>query len=192
MIKKPIMNQPAPRIIVDIDNTLWDFASVLYDRLSGYGVPEPDKWHWDFWKSYMPVEVFLQHIDAVHKSQNGNHAPFPESRDFLLALKRSGWHIVVASHREPSNYGTTENWLNYHKLVFDELYVGPDKTVLFDTSAAVIDDSTDTLDKALKKNLIRAGLRYSWNKESDHPLFGNLTDVFSYLERRVPTSDRAS
>ncbi len=186
------MNKTSPCIIVDIDNTLWDFAAVLYERLRVYGVPKPDKWQWDFWERYMPVEVFLQHIDDVHKSQNGDHALFPESREFLMALKRSGWHIIVASHRDSNNYATTENWLNHHGLVFDELYVGSDKTVLFDTSRAVIDDSTDTLNKAVKMNLIRAGLRYSWNKESDHPLFDNLTDVLEYLKKIVSTGDRAS
>jgi len=186
------MHQLAPRIIVDIDNTLWDFAAVLYDRLRAYGVPEPDKWHWDFWEQYMSPEEFVSHIDAVHRSQNGDHAPFPESRKFLHALKHSGLSIIVASHRTPGNYAATENWLNHHGLVFDDLYVGPDKTQLFDASRAIVDDSADTLNKAAQKNLIRAGLRYSWNKESGHPLFNNLMDVLEYIERKLPTGGRLS
>ena len=134
----------------------------------------------------MSAEVFLQHIDAVHKSQNGDHAPFPESREFLNTLKRNGWHIIVASHREPDNYATTENWLNHHGLVFDELYVGLDKTQLFDRCIVVVDDSTDMLDKAAKRGLIRVGLRYFWNEKSDHPLFDNLKDIFEYLEKKAP------
>lgn len=171
------------RIIVDIDNTLWDFAAILYQKVSKLGVPEPSNWHWDFWEAYMSFEQFMKYIDEVHKEQDESKPPFPESRGFLNALKETGYHITMASHRNPENYSYTKKWLVYHELAFDDLYVGHDKTKLFDANDAVVDDDVETLNKAADKKLVRAGLRYSWNKDSGHPLFENLNEVLGYLEK---------
>lgn len=106
------------QIIVDIDNTLWDFAAALHQKIRTYGVPEPNMWKWDFWSEYMSPEEFLRHVDDIHKAQNSDHLPFPESHEFLCALKHIGYRIVIASHRNPENYSSTEKWLNHHELVF--------------------------------------------------------------------------
>jgi len=37
--------------------------------------------------------------------------------------------------------GPTERWLRKHELVFDELHLSFDKTVLFDKAAVVVDDA---------------------------------------------------
>ena len=82
------------RIIVDIDNTLWDFATPLWKKIEHFGVPRPSEWHWDFWKEYFSIEQFLDYIDEVHEEQDANTLPFPEAAEFLSGLKKSGCHIT--------------------------------------------------------------------------------------------------
>jgi len=178
------------RIIVDIDNTLWDFATRLWKKVEHFGVPRPSEWHWDFWKGYFTIEQLLDYIDEVHEEQGANTLPFPDAADFLSALKKGGCHITIASHRNPASRDVTEKWLHSQHLVFDDLYVGPDKTVLFDDHQAIVDDSSELLDKAAIKGLITAGLRYSWNRDSKHSLFGSLSDVLVYLNRKTDNCRR--
>ena len=178
------------RIIVDIDNTLWDFATPLWKKVEHYGVPRPSEWHWDFWKAYFTIEQFLHYIDEVHEEQDASALPFPEAADFLLDLKKGGCRVTIASHRNPASRSITEKWLTMHGLAFDELYVGPDKAVLFDDHQVIVDDSSDVLDKAAKKGLITSGLRYSWNRDSKHSLFANLSDVLVYLHERTDNCRR--
>ena len=102
----------------------------------------------------------------------------------LSALRTRGYHITIASHRNPASRGVTGKWLQAHGLAYDELYVGPDKTVLFDDHHAIVDDSAELLDKAAARGLITAGLRYSWNRDSEHSLFENLSDILVYLHER--------
>jgi hypothetical protein len=172
------------RIIVDIDNTLWDFATPFWKKIEHLGVPRPSEWRSDFWKAYLTVEQFLRFIDEVHEEQDAGAVPFPEAAPFLSALKAGGRHITIASHRNPASRGVTEKWLQAHSLAYDQLYVGPDKTVLFDDNHALVDDSAELLDKAATKGLVTAGLRYSWNRNSGHSLFENLSDVLAYLDER--------
>ncbi len=178
------------KIIVDIDNTLWDFAARLWKKVEHFGVPRPSEWHWDFWKDYFTIEQLLDYIDEVHKEQDANTLPFPEAADFLSGLKKGGCHITIASHRNPASRDVTDKWLKMHGLAFDELYVGPDKTILFSDHHAIVDDSAELLDKAEKKGLITAGLRYSWNRDSRHSLFENLTDVLVYLHKKTDNCRR--
>ncbi len=173
------------RIIVDIDNTLWDFATPLWKKIEHYGVPRPSEWHWDFWKDFFTFEQLLRYIDEVHEEQDANTLPFPDASDFLSGLKKGGCYITIASHRNPDNRGITEKWLTVHGLTFDDLYVGSDKTILFDDHHVIVDDSAELLDKAAAKGLITAGLRYSWNRDSAHSLFESLSDIITYLQKRT-------
>ena len=169
------------RIIVDIDNTLWDFATPFWKKIEHHGVPLPSEWTGDFWKDYFTIEQFQRYIDEVHQEQDAGAAPFPEAAAFLSALRTGGRRITIASHRNPASREVTEKWLKTHSLVYDELYVGPDKTVLFDDHDAIVDDSVELLDKAAAKGLITAGLRYPWNRDSEHCLFENLSEILVYL-----------
>ncbi len=172
------------KIIVDIDNTLWDFATALWKKVEHLGVPRPSEWQWDFWEEYLTIEQFLRCIDEVHEEQDASARPFPGATDFLAALRKDGCHITIASHRNPASRAVTEKWLKTHDLAFDDLYVGPDKTVLFDDHHAIVDDSAELLDKAATRGLITAGLRYPWNRDSGHRLFENLSEILVYLEAK--------
>lgn len=177
------------KAVVDIDNTLWHFCDVLYRELKGItsSIPAPDHWtDWDFWKNYCTEDEFLEAIRRIQLNQDDpGHLPYAEARDFLYALKRHGFHIVIASHRDQESFPRTERWLLRHDLFFNELHLSPDKTVLFDeTCRIVVDDSPSVLDRAAEKGILATGLLFPWNRGHAHNgfrLFNNLNDVLMHI-----------
>lgn len=179
-------------IIVDIDNTLWDLAPVLYERLRAArpGFPHHSQWtSWSFWKGLIPAERLYGIVRDVHMEQD-TFEPYNGSRGFLERLRGKGFHIVIASHREQEAYGSTQRWLEKYNLPFDEIHLSYDKTVLFDQCWAVIDDSPATLEAAKRAGIIRAGLRNPWNESEDHPLFSDLGEIYRYLEMQCAVRKR--
>ncbi len=173
-------------IIVDIDNTLWDFASVLYQRMRAVNpsVTPPQEWHiFDFFKTYISTETFLEIIKSIHVDQD-HFLPFGDARSFLSSLKALGFHIIIASHREEGTYEVTAKWLEENDLVYDELHLSYDKTVLFDDCAAVIDDSPFVLEKAKEAGVMGLGLRMAWNESEEYLLFESLTEILGFLEKQ--------
>ncbi len=175
------------RIIIDIDNTLWYLAPELWEQLKKVNpqMPPPDQWGTRAsLERYMSLKEFFRVLKSIHMQQE-TYPPFPESQYFLGALKQKGFYIVIASHRSQDTYGPTVNWLNKYRLLFDEVHLSYDKSVLFAGSLALVDDSPINLDKALQTGLLGTGLIYPWNEKSGHPLFRNLIEVLRYLDSRL-------
>ena len=176
------------RVIVDIDNTLWDFGSILWEYLKAINAhtPEPSAWHeWDFWEDYITEKEFYISIHSIHLNQNHHKfKPYPEAKSFLDSLMKDGYYVLIASHRDEDTRDSTIKWLNTHELVFDEVHLGHDKSVLFNDCYAIIDDSPILLDKAKHLGIVRTGLMHPWNKESGHPLFDNLNKVYEHFKNR--------
>ena len=91
-------------------------------------------------------------------------------------------HIIIASHREKGALDATVKWLKKNDLIFDEIHLSYDKTVLFDDCWAVVDDSHFTLEKAASAGIIGTGLKMPWNEHKDYTLFHNLIEVLLYLK----------
>ncbi len=174
------------RIIVDIDNTLWDFGSVLWEYLREVNshIPRPTAWlKWDFWVDYVTEKEFSDSIRSIHLNQTHHRfVPYPDAKSFLDSLKKDGYYVLIASHRDEDTLSSTIKWFNTHELAFDAIHIGHDKSVLFDGCHAVIDDSPLLLDKAKHFGIIRSGLMHPWNKESGHPLFSDLNEVYNYIK----------
>lgn len=174
------------RLIVDIDNTLWDFGSVLWEHLKEVNpqTPEPTAWYkWDFWMDYVTEKEFYTSIRSIHLNQHDNRfIPYSDAKFFLDSLKNDGYYVVIASHRDEDTRDSTIKWLTTHELTFDDIHLGHDKSVLFDSCHAVIDDSPILLDKAKHFGIVRTGLMHPWNKESGHPLFADLNAVYRYIK----------
>lgn len=171
------------RIIVDIDNTLWDLAPVLYEGLTCENpeLPPVSAWdRWDFWRGHIPREVFYTVLREVHMRQD-RFAPFPDARPFLTGLREDGFHVVIASHREKAAFDATSRWLDKYDLPYDDLHLSNDKSVLFHMSWGVVDDSPVVLEGARAAGIVRAGLRRPWNTGTDHPLFADLMEILAYL-----------
>jgi hypothetical protein len=171
------------KIIVDIDNTLWDFAPVLYGRIKEINpaITPPTEWLvWDFWRPYLSSHQLYTIIRDIHMEQD-SYPVYPDAASFLASVKDLDLHIIIASHREKGTLEATTRWLVKHSLLFDEVHLSHDKSVLFDDSWAIIDDSPATLQKAAEFGIVRAGLRTPWNRHDNHPLFDNLMEVLDYI-----------
>ena len=80
------------KIIVDIDNTLWDFAAILYERMVMVNpvLPPPSEWReFDFWRKYVSPREFYTLIRGIHIDQDA-FTPYPEASSFLSSLKKTG------------------------------------------------------------------------------------------------------
>lgn len=171
------------KIIVDIDNTLWHFAPVLYERMKMLNphVIEPSKWYdFNFWRPYLNVKEFYRIINSIHEDQE-IFTPYPDAQMFLSSLKDMGFYIMIASHREKNTLGPTVNWLNKHHLIFDEIHLSYDKSVLFDSCSYVIDDSPIILEKAAKSGIEGFGLKMPWNENGDYRVFDSLTEILYHI-----------
>ncbi len=178
------------KIIVDIDNTLWDLSPELWTHLIPYNrrIPSPAHWNdWDFWEEHVPLRDLLRALRKVHDQQD-LYLPYPESRAFLKGLKERGFNILIASHRDKDTLDPTLRWLKKHDLPYDEVHLTGDKTVLFDRSVAIVDDSPVTLEKAAEAGIVHAGLLAPWNAGTGHPLFKTLPEVLEYIDSRIPPS----
>jgi hypothetical protein len=178
------------KIIVDIDNTLWNLAPELWKQLQNFNphMPLPEKWRdWDFWEEYVRSKDLYRALREVHMKQD-QYPPYPESREFLAGLKGRGFYIIIASHREKGTLDPTVRWLRKYDLSYDEVHLSSDKSVLFDGSWAIVDDSPVTLKKAARAGIIRVGLRHPWNEGTDHPLFNNLFEILNFIDGKLTVS----
>ncbi len=180
------------KVIVDIDNTLWDFASVLWERMRKINpeVPAPEEWTlFDFWRQYCSPREFYAIIKGIHCEQD-RFNPYPDAKEFLASLSRLGFYIIIASHREKGTLEPTIKWLEKNDLIFHEVHLSHDKTVLFNDCWAVVDDSPFILDKALEFQVLGTGLRVPWNKNGKYMLFDSLAEIYNFLndkERAIST-----
>jgi len=169
--------------LIDIDNTLWDFASVLYEEFIkvNSSVPQPEDWHkWDFWIDYIDAKSFYKIINRIHLKQE-SFGVYPDAGKFLKNLKSSGYKLIIASHREERSRVSTIKWLIKHRLPFDELHICSDKTVLFCNCHIVVDDSPHVLQKAQDSGIMATGLEFPWNRGNGFSLFKNLSEILQHL-----------
>jgi len=141
----------------------------MYDRLKKINpdIPTPMQWNqWDFYEPYCSEEQFLAVINDIHQNQDhDDHIPYPEAGNFLETLKERDYYIIIASHRSPVFTVQTERWLQKHGLLYDDLHLSHHKTELFDMSTAVVvDDSPQVLEKAVENGSLATGLSFPWNR----------------------------
>jgi hypothetical protein len=187
------------KVVIDIDNTLWHFCDALYERLKEINrtMPSPADWvHWDFWESYCSQEEFFRAIEEIHLNQDDEkHLPYPEAGNFLKTMKQQDFHIIIASHRNPGSIEQTRRWLLTHHLIFDEIHLSYDKTVLIDTTChAVVDDAPHILEAAADRGVTAAGLRFPWNRNGNnngYKLCEDLHEVLEYILQKSFTRTAA-
>jgi hypothetical protein len=171
--------------IIDIDNTLWQFCDVLYEKLKKVNkqFPTPDQWtRWNLWEGYCSKQDFFGAIDTIHLNQdNEKYQPYPEAKGFLSTLKEHDYHITIASHRSPHYVKATEKWLEQNGLVYDVLHLSHNKTTLFNMfTDVVVDDHPGVLEKAVESGAMATGLLFPWNKaysNSGFRLCRNLDEI---------------
>ncbi len=175
------------RIIVDIDNTLWNLAPELWEGLKKVNpeMPPPAEWdsRWSI-ERFMPIKEFFRVLKGIHMRQE-SYPPFPDAEHFLRGLKERGFYIVIASHRAPDTYKPTVSWMQKNRLAHDEIHLSYDKSVLFPDSIALVDDSPLNLGKAVEAGILGTGLLFPWNENSGFPLFKTLSEVLEYLDSKL-------
>jgi hypothetical protein len=65
--------QSQKKVIVDIDNTLWNLAPVPWEHLKAINpeMSERSEWsYWDFWERYVTMKDLYQVIRNVHMQQD--------------------------------------------------------------------------------------------------------------------------
>jgi hypothetical protein len=172
------------KCIVDIDNTFWPFAPVLYRCLREISpaILPIEKWGaWRFWGKEMDTETFYGVLKKIHMMQE-EFAPYDDAKQFLRSLKEMGFRVLIASHREREAYGPTARWLMKYELAFDELHIVKDKSILFEGAFGIVDDSPITLAKAKGAGLVTTGLLFPWNEGLGYTLFESLPEVLTYIE----------
>ena len=176
---------------MDIDNTLWNLAPEFWDALTKVNPKMPSPALWGGRKAieqYLPIKEFFRVLKEIHMRQE-TYAPFPESEFFLASLRKRGFYIIIASHRHRDTYGPTVNWLKKNRLLFDEIHLSYDKSVLFPKSTALVDDSPMNLQKAAEAGILGTGLLFPWNETSGFPLFKTLMEILEYLHSNLGSGE---
>lgn len=154
------------RVILDIDNTLWNFANPLFSYLKKINSNIPHYYYWNSWDFFLPYiseKDFYDAVEKVHKEQD-IYAPYKGASELTKALKDVGAHITVASHRKEQTRTVTELFLNSHNILFDELHLSNDKTPLFTNALYVIDDAPHLIEEAHNRGCKVFSLSQPWNK----------------------------
>lgn len=175
-----------PVVVVDVDNTLFDYAGELHKELCKVcrDIPAPENWsEWDFYTKYMTKKQFYEAVDRAHARQM-DFKPFEDACEFLENLSKN-YKVCIASHRENRFLELTRNWLDKHGLHYDEVHVLPDKSALFDKSVKlVVDDSPHIIQEAEKKCIRVCAISYPWNREMNGNgcvMGTSLSDVYKKL-----------
>jgi hypothetical protein len=168
--------------MVDVDNTLFDFATPLYEmfKKDGINIPPVESWNkWDyFYPEYMTSKVAHEYFNNVHSHQL-EYEPFEDARAFLENLIKTR-KVVVVSHRRPCQCEELKKWLEINNLPFDEVECASDKTKMFGSNIfdAVIDDCPMTLTAAKNAGIAGYGLIRPWNVGcKDGILLPTLTEI---------------
>lgn len=177
-----------PVFVVDLDNTLWPFEKPLRAHLHRYfDMPIDVKWDkWEFYKDYAISDSdFYEAVSKIHRMAGifpQEHRPYSGAAELLDYLGHLGT-VMIASHREPSLFHMTANYLNSWGLKAPGLYVGWDKSFLYTDNAVVIDDSPKNIQIAIGRGIPVLSLRQDWNKDMELPLFDNLNQMYEYISR---------
>ena len=179
-------------VIIDIDNTLWQFCDAFYAELRKINdnFPRPENWsNWDIWEGYCTEQEFYKAVNIIHLNQdNSDFQPYREAKGFLAALKQNDCHITIASHRSPEYMIPTENWLKKHGLLYDDIHLSYHKTTLFNNDTdVVVDDSPYVLERAVESGALATGLLFPWNRayrDNEFRLCNNLNEILDGILKR--------
>ena len=168
--------------MVDVDNTLFDFATPLYKTFieASINLPPPENWNkWDyFYPEFMTSKVAHDHFDMVHSHQL-EFEPFEDARVFLEHLIKDR-RVIIVSHRRSHQCAELRKWFDVKDLPYDIVECSNDKTKMFDKNVfdVVIDDCPRTLEAAYKAGIKGYGLQEPWNADCKYgTLLPSLTDI---------------
>jgi hypothetical protein len=158
----------AVRIAIDIDSTLhhhWPLLAAAARRR--YGVELPYEHQFPSTARRLSEEQLRVCIEDTHSDEAiAGARPYPHAVETVNGWHGSGHDIHITSHRAERSVTATRRWLDGIGLHHDELWCGYDKVVHCRQIGIdlLIDDSPDTLLRALDAGIIAATLRHPWNE----------------------------
>jgi uncharacterized protein len=155
------------RIAIDIDSTLhhhWPLVAAAAKRRFGVDLPYEEQVPWTTVR--LDDAQLLACIEDTHSDEAIAAArPYPHAVDTVNGWYDAGHFVEIASHRAERSVAPTRRWLHDIGLRHHELYVGADK-VAHGVAIGIellIDDSPDTLLRAVDAGMRAATLRHPWN-----------------------------
>ena len=174
------------KAVVDIDGILWLMGPV-WDKvikrdypdcpMPGHG-KEGEKAKWNFYEGYMTEKQMQATVKEVHVRQTEFDC-FQNARSLTKKLTRHGYHVTIASHRDPTTHDSTKEWLELKDITYDDLYIGMDKHFLLDDADIFIDDSPLSQKIAMDKGVTVFSIQYDYNDHMEGVKF--FPDFFSLL-----------
>jgi hypothetical protein len=157
------------RIAIDIDSTLHHYWPELADSARRrFGVDLP----YERQRTWTIPELADDQLRAVIADTHSDAAiaraePYPGAVETVNAWKAAGHYIHVTSHRATGSRAATERWLDEIGLRHDDLHCSYDKLArcLELGIDVIVDDSPDTLVRALDEGIQAATLAHPWNRE---------------------------
>jgi FMN phosphatase YigB (HAD superfamily) len=157
------------RIAVDIDSTLhhyWDQFSAIAKKRFGVDLDYETQLTWEI--SRLRPEQARACVAESHTAPHVLAAvPYPGAVETIRAWHEAGHFIHVTSHRTTEAQEATAAWLDQIGLRYDELYCSFDKVtrcIELDIDV-LIDDSPQTLLRAVEAGMTAATLVYPWNRD---------------------------
>ena len=156
-------------IAIDIDSTLhhyWDQLSDAAQRRFGIALPYEEQDTWGI--TLLRPEQVRACVEETHSEQRVLAAePYPGAVETVNAWHTDHHFIHITSHRATGSQHATERWLRRIGLPYDELYCSYDKVARCEEIGIdlLIDDSPETLQRAIDAGITVATLEHPWNRE---------------------------
>ena len=156
------------RIAIDIDSTLhhhWPLVAAAAKRR--FGVELPYEQQFASAGRRLSDEQLRVCVEDTHTDEAiAGARPYPDAVEIVNRWHDSGHSIHILSHRAERSLTATRRWLDDIGLRHDELWGGDDKVARCRELGVdlLIDDSPDTLLRALDAGIRAATLRHPWNE----------------------------
>jgi uncharacterized HAD superfamily protein len=156
------------RLAIDIDSTLhpyWDQLAEIAHRRFGVELPYERQYTWAI--DGLAPEQLKACVDETHSPEHVLAAePYPGAVEAIQRWHQNGHFIHITSHRATDTQPHTSAWLDQIGLPHDELYCSNDKIArcLEIGIDVLIDDSPDTLVRAVEVGITAATLEHPWNR----------------------------
>jgi hypothetical protein len=157
------------RLAIDIDSTLhpyWDQLAEIALRRFGVELPYESQCTWAI--DGLEPEQLKACVQETHSPERVLAAePYPGAVETIQRWHEQGHFIHITSHRAVDAHPHTSEWLDRIGLPHDELYCSDDKiTRCLEIGIDVlIDDSPDTLVRAVEAGITAATLEHPWNRD---------------------------
>jgi len=157
------------RIAIDIDSTLhhyWDLLEEVARRRFGVAIPYAEQVVWEI-DRLKPEQLHAAVRETHSEPQILGSEPYPGAVATVKSWHEAGHFIHITSHRAVEAHGATAQWLERIGLPYDELYCSSDKVTRCEEIGIdlLIDDSPETLQRAIDAGITVATLEHPWNRE---------------------------